>query len=51
MLLIKGEGLSIAEAARRTGFTEGTLNVYLCEARWKLKRILKDYAGTEGSSS
>jgi RNA polymerase sigma-70 factor, ECF subfamily len=47
VVLIKGEGLSLAEAARRTGFTEGTLNVYLCEARWKLKRMLKDYASKE----
>jgi RNA polymerase sigma-70 factor (ECF subfamily) len=47
ILLIKGEGLSLAEAAQRTGFTEGTLNVYLCEARWKLKRILQDYANKE----
>jgi RNA polymerase sigma-70 factor (ECF subfamily) len=45
VLLIKGEGLSIAEAARRTGLSEGTLSVYLCEARWKLRRILQaDYA-------
>jgi RNA polymerase sigma-70 factor, ECF subfamily len=51
VLLLKGEGLSLAEAARRTGFTEGTLNVYLCEARWKLKRMLKDYAGKEDSAS
>jgi RNA polymerase sigma factor (sigma-70 family) len=51
VLLIKGEGLSPAEAARRTGFTEGTLNVYLCEARWKLKRMLKDYANREDTSS
>ena len=44
VLLLKGEGLSFAEAARKSGLTEGTLNVYLCEARRKLKRILKDYA-------
>lgn len=44
VLLVKGEGLSIAEAARRTGFSEGTLSVYLCEARRKLKQVLQDYA-------
>jgi RNA polymerase sigma-70 factor (ECF subfamily) len=44
VLLVKGEGLSIAEAARQTGFSEGTLSVYLCEARWKLRRILQGYA-------
>ena len=50
VMLVKGEGLSIAEAARLTGFTEGTVMVYLCEARAKLKKLLKDYAGTEERS-
>lgn len=47
VMLIKGEGLSLAEAAERTGLTEGTLAVYLCEARWKLKKLLRDYARKE----
>jgi len=44
VLLLKREGLSVTEAARETGFTEGTLSVYLCEARRKLRQVLKDYA-------
>jgi RNA polymerase sigma-70 factor, ECF subfamily len=51
VLLVKGEGLSIAEAARQTGFTEGTVAVYLCEARWKLKKVLQDYARREENES
>ena len=47
VLLVKRDGLSIAEAARQTGFAEGTVNVYLCEARWKLRKMLQDYARKE----
>lgn len=44
ILLVKGRGMSLEEASRETGLSVGTMKVYIWEARYKLKRILKDYA-------
>lgn len=40
-LLTKWEGLSIKETAVRLKLTEGSVMVYVCEARAKLKALLK----------
>jgi RNA polymerase sigma-70 factor, ECF subfamily len=40
-LLTKWEGLSIQETALRMNLTEGSVTVYVCEARAKLKALLK----------
>ena len=44
-LLTKWEGLSNQEAAKRLGTTEGSVMVYVCEARAKLKTLLKRAQG------
>ena len=41
ILLTKRDGLSCKEAARKMGTTEGSVRVYVCEARAKLKQMLK----------
>ncbi len=41
LLLTKRDGLSSKEAAARMGTTEGSVRVYVCEARAKLKTLLK----------
>ena len=41
ILLTKRDGLSCREAALRMGTTEGSVRVYVCEARAQLKMILK----------
>ena len=41
LLLTKREGLSCKEAAARMKTTEGTVRVYVCEARAQLKILLK----------
>lgn len=43
-LLTKWEGLTNKEAATRLGTTEGSVMVYVCEARAKLKTLLKRHA-------
>ena len=40
-LLTKWEGLSVKEAAERMDLTEGSVMVYVCEARARLKSLLK----------
>jgi RNA polymerase sigma-70 factor (ECF subfamily) len=44
LLLTKREGLSSKEAALKMGTTEGSVRVYVCEARAKLKNLLKQQA-------
>jgi RNA polymerase sigma-70 factor, ECF subfamily len=44
-LLTKWEGLSIRETAARMNLTEGSVMVYVCEARAKLKTLLKHAHG------
>lgn len=44
LLLTKRDGLSGKEAAQRMGTTEGSVRVYVCEARAKLKTLLKQQA-------
>lgn len=44
-LLTKWQGLSNQEAAERLGLTEGSVMVYVCEARAKLKTLLKHAHG------
>jgi RNA polymerase sigma factor (sigma-70 family) len=44
-LLTKWQGLSNQEAAQRLGLTEGSVMVYVCEARAKLKTLLKHPQG------
>jgi RNA polymerase sigma-70 factor (ECF subfamily) len=41
VLLTKRDGLSCKEAAVRMGTTEGSVRVYVCEARAQLKMLLK----------
>jgi RNA polymerase sigma-70 factor, ECF subfamily len=41
ILLTKRDGLSCKEAAARMGTTEGSVRVYVCEARAQLKMLLK----------
>jgi DNA-directed RNA polymerase specialized sigma24 family protein len=41
LLLTKRDGLSCKEAARRLKTTEGSVRVYVCEARAKLRILLK----------
>jgi RNA polymerase sigma-70 factor (ECF subfamily) len=41
LLLTKRDGLSCKEAAVRMNTTEGTVRVYVCEARAQLKILLK----------
>ena len=41
LLLTKRDGLSCREAALKMGTTEGSVRVYVCEARAQLKRLLK----------
>ncbi|WP_129781760.1 RNA polymerase sigma factor [Peristeroidobacter soli] len=41
LLLTKRDGLSSKEAAQRMGTTEGSVRVYVCEARARLKTLLK----------
>jgi RNA polymerase sigma-70 factor (ECF subfamily) len=41
ILLTKRDGLSCREAALRMGTTEGSVRVYVCEARAQLKMLLK----------
>jgi RNA polymerase sigma factor (sigma-70 family) len=41
LLLIKRDGLSYEEAARRLGLTTATVTMYLFEARAKVKMLLK----------
>jgi len=41
ILLTKRDGLSSREAAARMGTTEGSVRVYVCEARAQLKTLLK----------
>jgi RNA polymerase sigma-70 factor (ECF subfamily) len=41
ILLTKRDGLSGREAAARMGISEASIRVYVCEARAKLKNILK----------
>jgi len=41
LLLTKRDGLSCKEAALRMGTTEGSIRVYVCEARAQLKMLLK----------
>ena len=41
ILLTKRDGLSCKEAALKMGTTEGSVRVYVCEARAQLKRLLK----------
>jgi RNA polymerase sigma-70 factor (ECF subfamily) len=41
LLLTKRDGLSCKEAAQRMKTTEGTVRVYVCEARAQLKILLK----------
>lgn len=41
ILLTKRDGLSCREAAERMDTTEGTVRVYVCEARAQLKNLLK----------
>lgn len=41
ILLTKQDGLSCKEAALKMGTTEGSVRVYVCEARAQLKRLLK----------
>ena len=41
ILLTKRDGLSSKEAALRMGTTEGSVRVYVCEARAQLKVLLK----------
>jgi len=45
LLLTKRDGLSSKEAALRMGTTEGSVRVYVCEARAKLKILLKQREG------
>lgn len=40
-LLTKWEGLSVREAAARMSLTEGSVMVYVCEARARLRILLK----------
>lgn len=47
-LLTKWEGLSNQEAAKRLGTTEGSVMVYVCEARAKLKTLLQRARGPRG---
>ena len=44
-LLAKWEGLSAQEIAARLKLTEGSVTVYVCEARAKLKTLLKHRQG------
>lgn len=41
LLLTKRDGLSGREAAARMGLSEASIRVYVCEARAKLKNLLK----------
>jgi RNA polymerase sigma-70 factor, ECF subfamily len=41
ILLTKRDGLSCKEAASKMGTTEGSVRVYVCEARARLKTLLK----------
>jgi len=41
VLLTKRDGLSCREAALKMGTTEGSVRVYVCEARAQLKMLLK----------
>ena len=41
ILLTKRDGLSCREAAARMGTTEGSVRVYVCEARAQLKMLLR----------
>lgn len=41
LLLTKWEGLSTEEAAKRMGLAPGSVSVYVCEARARLKTVLK----------
>jgi len=45
LLLTKRDGLSGKEAAARMGIGEGSVRVYVCEARAKLKTLLKQHEG------
>jgi RNA polymerase sigma-70 factor, ECF subfamily len=45
LLLIKRDGLSYEEAARRLGLTVATITIYLFEARAKVKMLLKHRHG------
>jgi len=42
ILLTKRDGLSSKEAAMRLGITEGSVRVYVCEARARLRDLLKE---------
>lgn len=44
LVLTKGDGLSVAEAARELGLTEFTVRNYCSDARYQLKKILEEYA-------
>jgi RNA polymerase sigma-70 factor (ECF subfamily) len=50
-LLTKWEGLSVKEAAARMNLTEGSVMVYVCEARAKLRTLLKNTQGRRGLGS
>jgi len=43
LTLVEGSGLSCKEAARMTGYSPGTVKVYLAQGRATLKTILGDY--------
>lgn len=45
ILLTKRDGLSCKEAALKMGTTEGSVRVYVCEARAQLKMLLKQGQG------
>ncbi len=45
LLLVKRDGLSYEEAARRMGLTVATVTLYLFEARAKVKTLLKNRYG------
>lgn len=47
-LLTKWEGLSIRETAARMKLTEGSVMVYVCEARARLRTLLKHRHGQGG---
>lgn len=49
-LLTKWEGLSNEEAATRLGTTAGSVMVYVCEARAKLRTLLHRAQGRRGSA-
>lgn len=44
LVLTKGDGLSVAEAAKQMGLSEFSVRNYCCDARYQLKRILEEYA-------